>query len=103
MQPDPALELVGRSAPVHGVLGLEIVRRFIEPNSIQLRVHRQAVRDVAFAELQQIDRVGLLTAMARLSDRSAAPVVLDPPDCAAFVRHAHSRFSFRRYGCSCEM
>lgn len=54
VQPDPPLELVGRSAPVHGILGLEIVRRFVEPNSIQLWVHRQTVRNVALAELQQL-------------------------------------------------
>jgi hypothetical protein len=45
--PDPPLELVGRSATVDGVFGLEIVSGFVESNAIQLRVHRQAVRDVA--------------------------------------------------------
>jgi hypothetical protein len=90
VQPDPPLELVGRSTTVNGVFSLEIVGGFVESNPIQLRVHRQAVRDVAFVELQQIDRVGFLAAVARLPDRSAVPIVLDPPDGAASVRHAHT-------------
>ena len=94
VQPNPPLELVGRPPAVDGVFGLEIVCSFIEPNPIQLRVHRQAVRDVAFADLQQLDRVRFLGAAARFSDRAAVPVVLDPPDGAALVRHAHSRVSF---------
>src|SRR5688572_14216122 len=92
MQPDPRPEIVSRSAPVDGVLGLEVLRCFVEANSIQLRVHRQAVYDVAFPELQQGDRVGFFAAVARLPDWPAVPVVLDPPDGAASVRHAHTWF-----------
>jgi hypothetical protein len=98
MQSNPPLELVGRSTSVHGVFGFEVVCRFVEPNPIQLRVHRQAVRDVAFTEFQQIERVGFLAAVARLPDWPAVPVVLDPPDGAAFVRHAHSWFLLSRLG-----
>ena len=83
-----AFELVSRSPSIHGVFGLEIVGGFVEADSIQLRIHRQAMRDVAFAELQQIDRVGFLGAVARPPDWAAVPVVLDPPDSAAFVCEA---------------
>ena len=62
MQPNPPLELVGRPPSVDGVFRFEIVCSFIEPNPIQLRVDRQAVRDVAFAELQQVDRIRLFNA-----------------------------------------
>ena len=40
VQPNPSLELIGRSASIDGVLGLEVLRRFIKPNAIELRVHR---------------------------------------------------------------
>jgi hypothetical protein len=49
VQSNPSLEFVSRSPSVHGVFGSEILRRFVEANPIQLRIHRQAVRDVAFA------------------------------------------------------
>ena len=54
VQPNPPLEFVGRPPAVDGVFGLEIVGRLVEPDPIQLRVHRQAVRDVSFADLQQL-------------------------------------------------
>ena len=59
MQANPALQFIGRAAAVHGVFGLQIVRCFVKPNSIQLRVHRQPAFDVAFADLEQPLGVGL--------------------------------------------
>jgi hypothetical protein len=50
-------ELVGRAAAIHGVFSLEIVRGFVESNPIELGIHRQSVRDISFADLQQLDRV----------------------------------------------
>jgi hypothetical protein len=40
---------------------------------LKLGITWQAVRDVAFAELQQIDRVGFLAAVTRLPDWPAVP------------------------------
>ena len=94
VQANAPFELVRRSPAVDRVFGLQILGGLIEANSIQLRVHRQAMRDVAFTDLQQLNRVGFFGAAARFPDRPAVPVVLDPPDGAAFVRHAHVRFSF---------
>jgi hypothetical protein len=48
MQPDASRELVRRSASVHGVLSLEVAVGLVEANPIQLGVHGQTVRDVAF-------------------------------------------------------
>jgi hypothetical protein len=48
MQTDASRDLVRRSASVHGVLGLEVVGGLVEANPIQLGVHGQTVRDVAF-------------------------------------------------------
>ena len=91
VQSDPPLQFVGGASSVHRVLRLQIVRRLVEPDSIQLRIHWQAVLDVALSELQQLLGCRLLRAVRRLAHADAVLVVLDPPDGAAFVQRSHAR------------
>ena len=58
VQSNPPLDLVRRPPGVHRVLGLQIFRCLIEPDSIQLRVHWQTVLDVALSSFQQALRLG---------------------------------------------
>jgi hypothetical protein len=93
VQANAPLEFVRRPPAVDGVFGLQIFGGLIEANPIQHGVHRQPMRDVAFPDLQQLNRVRFFGAAARLSHRTPVTVVLDPPDSAALVRHAHCAFS----------
>jgi hypothetical protein len=89
VQSNPPLEFVGRTASVDGVLGLQILGLLVEANAIQLRIHRQPVRDVALADFNRLIASDSFS-VARVGRRNA------PPDLAGAKRLTENVLAARR-------
>ena len=91
VQSDAPLEFTDRPAAVDLVLVLDVRRGFLERESPQLRVDRNAALDVALAQPEHPPSDGFLGRAGALTNRPPVLVVLQPPGRALADRAVRRR------------